>query len=350
MISIEAAKMPGFASLLGRVKAAGDFTLDIPDMALNIGGHGQGFIVHEALDWDPTANEDGTLGGSLSLGDDVYLYAVADPSGVATLVASKNITVPDGHTAETTRRIGGFHVGRHRPLAERYSTTFNPPTVIVPNSVWDHHHRPTCDPTGMVEVIPDQLWADIYLSSEDGGLWPSTIPLSRHGATPLSGSEGYSRYLDLPYLAANAGKRLPTLAEFFRYADGAPQGGENDNDTAWSSSSNSGRTATGTVAKAVSCLGVVDAAGNLWEPTLDHNDVGSMSSVDYEWDRLILENGRDSTENRGEMYHRRWRFWMAGGRFDNGARCGSRCADSHNGPGAVPSLTGLRCVAPARRQ
>ena len=350
MRSIEAAKMPGFLSVMGRMAAAGDDTLDIPNMALNIGGHGQGFIVKEALDWDPIENEDGTLGGALSLGDDVYIYAVADDSGVAQLVASKNITAPDGYTAQDSRRIGGFHYGRWRPLGERYNKSFDPPTVIVPTSVWDHAHRPDCDPTGMVEVIPDQLWADIYLNSEDGSPWPETVPLSRYDATPLSGSEGYSRYLDLPYLAANAGKRLPTVAEFFRYADGAPEGGENDNDTAWSDSANSDRTATGTVAKAVSCVGVVDPAGNLWEPTLDHYDVGSTSSGDYNDERAILENGKDSGELRGELRHRRWRFWMAGGRFDDGARCGSRCALASSNPELANSIAGLRCVAPARRQ
>ena len=346
MIHIEAAKMPGFQTLMGRMAAAGDTTLDVPDMALNIGGHGQGFIVKEALDWDPVANEDGTLGGALTLGDDVYLYAVADASGVAQLVASKNITVPDGYTAAETRRIGGFHYGRWRPIAERYNKAYDPATIIVPTSVWDQAHRPDCDPTGMVEVIPDQLWADIYLNSEDGSPWPETVPLSRYDATPLSGSEGYSRYLDLPYLAANAGKRLPTVAEFFRYADGAPEGGENDNDTAWSDTSNSSRTATGTVAKAVSCVGVVDPAGNLWEPTLDHYDEAGTDN----WDRTIVENGKDSSELRGEIRHARWRFWVAGGSWGVGAWCGARCANASNLPEHVHRYSGLRCVAPARRQ
>lgn len=350
MIHIEAAKMPGFIAIMGQVAAAGATTLNIPDMAVNIGGHGQGFIINALSGWSPVDNQDGTIGSEMQLGDDIYLYAVANPAGVADLVASKNITAPDGYDTLNSRRIGGFHFGLWRPTSERYNKAYVPQTIIVPTSVWDQNHRPTCDPSGMVEVIKGQLWADIYLSSEDGTPWPETVPLSRYGATPLSGTEGYSRYLDSPILAANAGKRLPTVAEFFRYADGAPEGNANDNDTAWSAETNSGRTATGSVTKAVSCTGVVDAVGNLWEPTLDHYDVGSATTSDWVYDRAIIENGKDSAELRGEMYHVRWRFWLAGGSFGRGSRCGARCASSYSNPGYVDSGVGLRCVAAARRQ
>lgn len=332
----------GHFKLLGAIRAVGDMRLDIPEGILNIGGNGKGYVLEARTDWDPTApaNQDGSL-DALALGDDVYLYAVQSDDGVAGLLASQNITVPGGYTADNSRRIGGFHYGRWRPLAERYNAAYAPPTQIVPTSVWDLGHRPKCDPAGMVEVIPGKLWADIYLNSEDGGVWPETIPLSRFNATPLSGTEGYSRYLDLPRLAANAGKRLPTVAEFFVYADGSPQGNDGNNDTAWSATTNTGRTNTGDVAKAVSTTGVVDAAGNLWEPTLDHYDSGDTG---WAWDRTIIENGKDSAQNRGEMYHVRWRFWLAGGGWGSGVRCGSRCAHSNHGPEYVGSHAGLRCV------
>lgn len=335
----------GYFQLMGQVRAVGAMRLDIPEGLLNIGGNGKGFLLARRTDWDPTAqeNQDGSLDG-LALGDDVYLYAVQGPDGRAGLVASKNITVPGGYTADNSRRIGGFHYGRWRPLSERYSVSFVPPVQIVPTSVWDLGHRPKCDPTGMVEVIPGKLWADIYLNSEDGQPWPNTVPLSRFNATPLTGTEGYSRYLDLPRLLANAGKRFPTLAEFYVYADGAPQGNDGNNDTAWSATSNSGRAQTGAVAKAVSCTGVVDAVGNVWDPLQDHYDVGSTSSAPYEWDRAIVNNGKDSGHPRGEIYHVRWRLWVAGGRFDSGAQCGARCAHSSNYPEYVYAHVGLRGV------
>jgi formylglycine-generating enzyme required for sulfatase activity len=196
----------------------------------------------------------------------------------------------------------------------------------------------------MVEVIPDQLWADIYLNSEGAGTWPDTVPVSQYNATPLSGAEGYSRFLDYPYLAGNAGKRLPTLAEFYRYADGSPQGNDADNDLAWSNTANTDRTATGTVAKAISSLNVVDCAGNLWEPTTDIYDEGGT----FGWDSTILDNGKDSAESRGELNHARWRFFIAGGYWGHGVRVGARCAYSGSTLESVNSLTGLRCVAPAK--
>src|SRR5690606_40667701 len=82
----------------------------------------------------------------------------------------------------------GFHVTGVQTCALPIS-----PTQIVPTSVWDLGHRPKCDPTGMVEVIPGRLWVDIYLNSEDGQPWPNTVPLSRFGAMPLTGTEGYAR-------------------------------------------------------------------------------------------------------------------------------------------------------------
>jgi hypothetical protein len=339
-ITIEAAKTPAFHSIMGSMMVSGETLLDIPDQAINIGGHGRGFIIRETLDFDPSTTQDGTL-DTLELGDDVYIFAVAHSSGVAQLVATKNITGPTGVDPLNSRRIGGFHFGRWRPLSERYNKSFEPPTIIVPTSVWDLNNRPRSEPTGMVKTPGGRFWADIYMASEDGGAWPNTIPLSRFGATPLSGIEGYARLLDLPLLAANAGKRLPTVPEFFIYADGAPEGNAANNDTAWSATSNSGRTATGTVAKAVSTCGVVDAAGLLWEPTLDHYD----QSGTWAWNRSRTTTGKDGSQLRGEVYDVRWRFWLAGGLWGDGSQCGSRTAYSNAAPEIVGADVGLRCVS-----
>jgi len=336
------AEAPGFFSLMGRIEKAAAATLNLPDGLVNIGGHGAGYALKAVSGWDPVANSDGSF-ASLSLGDDIYIYAVQDASGDAQWVASANSTVPDGYTADTSRKIGGFHYGRIRGTANRYDTAYTPVVEIVPNSCWDLQHRPKCDPTGMVEVIPDQLWADIYLNSEGAGTWPDITPVSQYNATPLSGTEGYSRFLDYPYLLANAGKRFPSLAEWYRLADGSPQGNDGNNDLAWSDTSNSDRTATGTVAKAISSANVVDCAGNLWEPTSDLYDEGGT----YGWDAAILDNGKDAAEDVGDLNHARWRFFMAGGYWDGGVRAGARCADSNSGPEDVTSYAGVRGVCDA---
>lgn len=337
------AQAAGFFSLFGNIKKGAGETLNLPEGMMNIGGNGKGYLLEAVTGWDPAANSDGSF-SSLNLGDDVYIYAVQHASGIAQWVASKNSTVPTGFGADNSRKVGGFHYGRIRGVENRYNVSYTPVVGIVPNSCWDLRHRPTCDPTGMAEVVPGKLWADIYLASEGAGSWPNTVPVSRFSATPLTGTEGYSRYLDYPVLAANAGKRIPQMAEWFAIADGSPQGSDSNNDTAWSATSNSGRTATGTVAKAISSLNIVDCVGNVWEMLTDNYDVGSTSSSDYNYDKEITEHGQDAGEQRGEIYHRLWRIWIAGGYWTHGARCGSRSVNANHTPWHVNSTTGLRLV------
>jgi hypothetical protein len=332
----------GHFELMGSIEASGAMRLDFPEGILNIGGNGKGYVLEAVTDWDPTAvaNQDGSL-DALALGDDVYLYAVQSDDGRAGLIASTNITVPGGYTSANSRKIGGFHYGRVRPVANRYDTAYAPAVQIVPNSVWDLQHRPTCDPTGMVEVVPGKLWVDIYLNSEGSGTWPENIPVSRYGAVPIK-DDIYSRS-DFHLLARNAGKRLPTVEEFLMYAEGAPQGSDGSNDTAWSATSNSGPTTTGAVAKAVSMFNVVDAAGNLWDWLDNHHDLGGS----YTWTASVVNVGKDSAIPRGQVYHAAWRCFIGGGYFVGGARCGSRCLYSGAHPGSAVGSVGLRGVCDA---
>lgn len=344
----------GHFGMMGAIVAAGAMRLDVPEGILNIGGNGKGYVLPPLVDWDPTAigNQDGSLDG-LALGDDVYLYAVQGADGRAGLVASTNITVPGGYTAATSRKIGGFHYGRVRTVAQRYDTGIIPAVQIVPNSVWDLGHRPTCDPTGMVEVIPGALWADIYLASEGSGIWPENIPVSRHGVMPIR-DDIYAR-TDYHLLARNAGKRLPTVEEFLAYAEGAPQGNDGNNDTAWSATTNTGPTTTGAVDKAVSMFNVVDAAGNLWEWLDNHYDACIENRL--AWSPEIVNVGKDAAIPRGQAYTyvygagdaSSWRCWVGGGLFDHGVYCGSRCLDSLAFPWFAFGGIGLRCVCGALR-
>lgn len=342
----------GHFQLMGSIVASGALRLDVPEGILNIGGNGKGYVLDPLTDWDPTAvaNQDGSL-DALALGDDVYLYAVQGDDGRAGLIASTNITVPGGYTADNSRKIGGFHYGRVRTVAQRYDTGIIPATQIVPNSVWDLQHRPTCDPTGMVEVVPGKLWVDIYLASEGSGVWPENIPVSRYGVAPIK-DDIYAR-VDFHLLARNAGKRIPTAEEFLTYAEGAPQGNAANNDTAWSATTNTGPTNTGAVAKAVSMFNVVDAAGNLWEWLDDHYDLGLENRT--AWSTDIVNVGKDAAFARGQTYTyvygasdtSSWRSFIGGGRFDDGVSCGSRCLSSSANPWYAHGHVGLRCVCDA---
>lgn len=341
------AQAAGFASFFGHItKGAGD-TLNIPEGMLNIGGNGKGYLLNEAIDWDPVANTDGSF-AALALGDDVYIYAVQDPSGIAQYVASKNSTFPDDYTASNSRKIGGFHYGRVRTVAERYDTVIIPATQIVPNSVWDLQHRPTCDPTGMVEVVPGKLWVDIYLSSEGSGTWPENIPVSRYGVSPIK-DDIYAR-VDFHLLARNAGKRVPNTEEFLTYAEGAPQGNDADNDTAWSATTNTGPTNTGAVAKAVSMFNVVDSVGNLWDWLDALNDVGNVGSATntFEFDQTVVDVGVDATYPRGKVQHVLWKGVDAGGTFMVGVKAGARSINFNVSPEHIAGQVGLRCVCDAK--
>jgi hypothetical protein len=342
----------GHYQLMGSIAASGAMRLDLPEGILNIGGNGKGYVFPALTDWDPTAvsNQDGSL-DALTLGDDVYLYAIQGADGRAGLMASTNITVPGGYTSSNSRKIGGFHYGRVRSVSERYNTSITPATQIVPNSVWDLQRRPTCDPTGMVEVVPGRLWVDIYLNSEGSGTWPENIPVSRYGVAPIK-DDIYAR-VDFHLLVRNAGKRLPSAEEFLTYAEGAPQGSDINNDTAWSATSNSGPTTAGAVAKAVSMFNVVDAAGNLWEWLDDHYDLGLENRAVYKSD--IVNVGKDAGFARGQMRSyvygagdsSSWRCFIGGGGFDSGSRCGSRALGSNASPWDANGHVGLRCVCDA---
>lgn len=345
------AQAAGFCSLFGQIEKGSGDTLNLPEGMVNIGGNSKGYLLESQTNWDPVTHADGSF-TSLSLGDDIYIYAVQDASGIAQWVASKNSTFPAGYAADTSRKIGGCHYGRVRPVAYRYDTAYTPAVQIVPNSCWDLQHRPTCDPTGMVEVVPGKLWVDVYLNSEGGGTWPENVPVSKYGATPIK-DDVYAR-VDFHLLARNAGKRLPTVEEFLAYAEGAPQGNDNNNDTAWSATTNTGPTTAGAVAKAVSMFNVVDAVGNLWDWLDAHYDAALDGNI-REWNADEVNVGPDAGYARGQIYTYvygtsstpAWRSSYGGGLFDDGARCGSRCLNSGAYPWVSGGGVGLRGVCDA---
>lgn len=349
-ILIQPSAAAGFASLMGQIKATGN-SLVIPEGQLNIGGNGKGFLIDPVASFNPASasNRDDSF-AALTLGDDIYIYACATSTGFAKLVCSKNATYPTGYTALNSRKIGGFHYGRVRPIANRFDAAYAPLTTIVPNSVWDLQHRPKSDPTGMVEVIPGALWVDIYLNSTGAGAWPETVPVSKFGIMPLK-DDIYARS-DFQTLARNAGKRMPRLEEFIVYAEGCPQGSDANNDTAWSKTTNTGPAATGTVAKALSQYNVVDCAGNLWEYLDNHYDQ-YREGYTHKSNSVLFATGQDSSRSRGQMYtsmnsaesHSGWSTWAAGGNFSDGSRCGSRALYSSTPPWRSYGDGGLRCVS-----
>ena len=324
----------GFKSLMGSITKGTGNTLNLPEGMVNIGGNGKGFILEAKTNWNPTAtgSHDGTV-NALALGDDVYIYAVQQESGIAKWLASKNSTQPDGYTGSTSRKIGGFHFGRTRPDAERFNAGYACPVEIIHNSCWDLQHRPKCDPAGMVEIIPGSLWADIYLASEGSGSWPETVPQSKFNAVPITGSDGYSR-LDYARLAANAGKRLPNYQEFLALAYGVPQG----------ATGASGRTNTGQHGgygfDCISTRNVDQPSGNIYQQGSHYYD---RSNASDSWNDS-LNTGQDSAHNHGQWYGTDFRTAVFGGSWSYAAQSGSRCGGVNYHPWPVNSATGFRAV------
>jgi hypothetical protein len=343
-ILIVPAQAAGFISLQGRIaKNSGGDLIDIPAGMLNIGGNGKGYLLAAQTGLSPAAsgNHDGSV-TALNLGDDIYIYACQQASGYAKIVFSKNAAVPNGYSAGNSRKIGGFHVGRTRPISQRFSASYTPTVGIVPNSVWDALNRPRCSPEGMAEFAPGR-WGSIYLLSPISGSWPDVIFGSRYNVQPVRSTGGYNE-LDLHRGLRASGMREPTFEEWLMMAYGAPAGADGNNDTAWSATSNTGPCNTGAVAKSVSCANFVDCVGNLWERLAHHFDIGNSSNA-YAWDAAVVNTGQDSAFSRGQVYHVAWRHALAGGLWHDGVRCGSRTLALGAPPWGAHGHVGVRGVS-----
>lgn len=354
----------GSVSLMGEItKGTGD-TLNLPDGQINIGGNGLGFILQTQTDWDPVdvANRD-TSFTALAVGDNIYIYAVQQASGIAKWIASKNSTYPTGYTANNSRKVGGFHFGRVR-VVDTNGTPINGSSAaygagwesnvtngsIVPNSCWDLSNRPICDPTGMAKV--GRIWVDIYpvsaavATAVSSGKLTAGQGVSAYNATPLTGTELLNQYL-FNELAQRTGKRLLTLNEWTQCAEGSPQGNDADNVNAWSATTNVGRTGTGTVVNAVSARNIVDCVGNVYE-WLDEfvvrwDDTGVAGQA---W------SSKDPMPGQGLgqlfMYDEQALVAViAGGSWSNGLRDGSRTVSLSGCPWFVSTDVGSRFACDA---
>lgn len=320
------AQAAGFVSLFGRISKGSGSSLNLPEGMANIGGNGKGYLLASATNWDPLAHDDGSV-TALAMGDDVYIYAVQDPSGIANWISSKNSTVPTGYTANNSRKIGGFHYGRVRPMTQRYTSAYSCPTGIIPNSCWDLQHRPTCDPTGMME-LPNGVWLSIYLLSAGTGSWPENTLVSRYNAVPVTGTEGYM-YQDYNSLLVNSGMRLPTWNEWQAGAYGVPAGA-----TGQPGRINTGQM-TGYGFDCVSCYGMDQPSGNVYQLCADKTGYGSG------WVNGWASQGPDGAYSRGQVYGT-FLVNLAGAYWSNAALAGGLAASLTNAPWFVTSTVGVR--------
>jgi hypothetical protein len=145
--------------------------------------------------------------GTLAAGTDYYVYA-CDNAGVIDYVVSANSTYPSGYTADTSRKIGGFHtlsvgVG----TISGHTLTGFVAKDILPASIWDLKHRArNLNNAGLVYDSSTQLWVQIYLASANG----ATSVQSVNGATILD-TEDWNSFVER---GGVAGMRLLSDSEF----------------------------------------------------------------------------------------------------------------------------------------
>lgn len=294
------------------------------NLKINIGGNPYISTIDKVLQLTSLGTLD-SLGGK-----DVYIYACASSTTEPNFVLSLNSTIPSGYTAETSRKIGGFHclcadVG----TIKGHTLSGYLKGYILPLSVWDLLHRPVSDSEGMVYIKEINKWVDIYLCS-----WSGNSLESKFGAVICDGGsatkfhgEGFSEQFRL------ISKRLLFRNEFATVAKGSNENtsikNSTDPNTTGGHIDTAGR-------RMISNYGLEDCCGVLWQWGEDLFDCASaagisLSSSDfylngYIWQTKSVYNSAYDSQTYGGClgFLRQVRF---GADWGDGAYCGSRSAN-----------------------
>jgi len=321
-----------------------------------------------AASWDDTTVTDWTVAANRA-GKDFYIYAVEPPSGVAPeFLLSANSSFPDGHTADNSRKIGGFHcvcadIGvdvyaydNSRDVVEILNNYFITHDVItadvdkhwlrgyvqgdpIPFSTWDLNHRPETDLQEGFTYDPGvQRWVGIYLPS-----WTGVKVESVYNATIADGSEtgtvGDETYF-FPYRWQQQFGRIGQMpmseVEFQSMSLGGPQG-VNINGSA-DPGTTGGHIATNGL-RIVSLCGAEDMAGVYWQWGRDR---GSNQTSAYATAFLASD-----INVAGQQYSDTTVARFGGG-WARGSGCGSRGSAWDGGPLGLNSAGSSRAVSRSR--
>ncbi len=308
--------------------AAGDNTCVVVNPGANyvpidIGAHW--FLMDSAVEVDSVDDLDT---GALAAGTDYYVYACTDGTTISFLV-SANSTNPTGFDAAHSRKIGGFHtlcvavgaIGGH-------TLTGYVANDILPASVWCLKHRAkTLVNVGMVYDSGIQKWVDIYMASGTG-----TGTTSANGAT-ASDTRDWNDFVDDGHAV---GKRLPTDAEFQRFAAGSNE--ETNISTSADPVTTGGHSDTA-ARRMISNIGCEDCCG-AWNQWLDEQSAMYDDAVAAGWYDLPGSKGqlyRPVDTNDVKL--------IAGGNWVNAAIAGSRCRDAGYYRWTANAALGARFVA-----
>ena len=268
-------------------------------------------------------------------GRDFYIFIGVNPDKSLKTCISANSTVPYGYTADTSRKVGGFHclcadVG----TISGHKLSGYVQGDILPASVWDLNHRPKSEPEGMVYVSGLDIWVDIYLCSWTGSTANKNLKtVSRYGAVTGDGTSAEKFHpLKWEQTMGEQNKRLPWVREFRIFSVGSNQStnikGSADANTAGGHIDTAGR-------RMISDYGIEDCCGFLWQWC---SDVGS-ASTSASWGNGFDAN--DRSDVKGQIYGAEYRP-LVGGNWDDGALCGSRSAAWNHGSLYLAAYAGAR--------
>lgn len=290
---------------------------------INIGN--KGYISRE----DVVLNLADVANAAARQGKDMYVYACQPSdtnSTIPTFVLSMNSTVPDGYTADNSRKIGGFHcICRNVGTISGHAASGYVIGDIIPISVWDLLHRAQSENEGMIWADFDGRWYDIYLAGVVSGKL-----VSQYGAIIADGasSPAYSGEKFVEEFA-KVKKRPLYRNEFMVLAKGSNEGtniyGSTDPNTAGGHNDTAGRAM-------ISNYFMEEMCGALWQwsaDTFEYYPGAGWNSPNlyldgYSWQTASVYNSAVDAQQYGSC-HGLLRRARLGGNWGDGGYCGSRC-------------------------
>ena len=272
-------------------------------------------------------------------GNDFYIYAIySRDTVVPSFILSVNSTVPEGYTAEDTRKVGGFHclcadVG----TIEGHMLSGYVKGDVLPASVWDLKHRPKTDIGGMVYDEGTGIWTSIYLMTWTGTASAGDLKLySKFGAVAGNGASAEKFHcLKWEQWLGNQNMRLPTWQEFVHLSLGSNQGtnvaGNARVNTTGGFKDTAGR-------RMISHIGAEDCCGNLYQWGAE---MGSATTGSSSWGAGTTV---DDSQVGGQIYGAIYRP-LFGGHATGGAPCGSRCCSADGSALGLGWGSGCRAIS-----
>lgn len=320
-------------------------TITIYPTWINVDNVGYVLETSKTIDITNSSNWDDSqyVTASNRAGKDFYIYAVVNSTAniEPDFILSANSTIPTGYTANTSRKIGGFHclclsVG----TISGHTLSGYVTGDILPQSAWDLNHRAVSENEGMVWIPQIGLWADIY-----DGSWNGSKLVSVYNGVPVTGTS--SKAMHGIMMAEEYGlinKRLPTYDEFIVAAKGTPEGSHISTDA---SPSGTGGHIDKSSRRIISNYGLEDCCGVLWQwsSTLAENYLRSGGNAttyrgsswngsnyyldNYEWQDIPVYNSTVDSVKRGSCSGLLRRLFFGGSYGGTVADCGSRAVHAH---------------------